>query len=198
MMSLLYRDLDVATRLLMLQEMAADACRGAMQPSNWLTAAGKYHWVNLLRNAIEKGDDVSLASEIRRNDFLQLYQTGQRDGHEYQMKVPRTAADTLAEAEFNHYYCRAICRRALERGNGLVEVYRAKGVKTPRSRSQQLVGTLVEARTLLDDLRAHPGGLDTALGLGIPAGPNSGLSVKLPDYGYAVTQSHDCVQRRAQ
>jgi hypothetical protein len=196
MMPLSYRDLDAVTRLLMLQEMAADASRGAMQPSSWLTAAGKYHWVNLLRSAIEKGDDVSLASEIRRNGFLQLYQICHREGQEYQAKVPRTAADTLAEAEFNHYYCRAICRRALERGSGLVEVYRAKGVKLPRSRSQQLVGTLVEARTLLDDLRAHPGGIETALG--VPAGPNSGLSVRLPEFGYGATESHDCVQRRAQ
>jgi hypothetical protein len=92
--------------------------------------------------------------------------------------VPHTAADTLAEGDFNHYYCRAICRRVLEEGKEFVEVYRAKDVREPRPRSQQLVGALVDARRLLIDLRAHPGGIDAALG--IPAGPNSGLSVRVP------------------
>jgi hypothetical protein len=176
-MALTYHDLDDATRALMLQEMAVDVMNGTIQISKWLTAVGKNYWAALLRSAIENGDDVALACELRRRGYLRLYQLCYRNGRPYQAKVPHTAADTLAEGDFNHYYCRAICRRSLDEGLAFVEVYRAKAVREPRPRSQQLVGALIEAQGLLHDLRTHPGGLDAALG--IPAGPNSGLSVRL-------------------
>jgi hypothetical protein len=65
-----------------------------------------------------------------------------------------------------------------------VEVYRAKPVQDPRPRSRQIIGTRIDAQRLLGDLRAHPGGIDSALG--VPAGPNSGLSVRLP----ALSRAH--------
>jgi hypothetical protein len=179
-MALIYHDLDEATRQLMLQEMAADVLRGTVQLSKWLTSAGRNHWVELLSRAIENGDDVALACELRRHGYVRQYQICHRNGRPYQARVPHTAPDTLAEGDFNHYYCRAICRRSLDEGKGVVEVYRAKAVSEPRPRSQQMLGALVDAQRLLDDLRTHPGGIDAALG--IPSGPNSGLSVRLPKY----------------
>jgi hypothetical protein len=176
-MALSYCDLDEATRSLMLEELAADVARGTMQLSKWLTEAGKNQWPELMRRAIGEGNDATLAGEIRLNGYLEQHRIHHRNGRPYRSRVPYTAADTLAEYEFNHYYCRAVCRRSLDGGNGLVEVYRAKLVRDPRPRSQQIVGTTIDAQRLLDDLRAHPGGIDTALG--VPAGPNSGLSVRL-------------------
>lgn len=186
---LTYQDLDGATRWMMLEEMTADAANGRVTLSNWLTASGRHHWIELLRRAMENGDDVALACEIRRGGYLRPYQICHRNGHSYQAKVPHTAADTLAEGAFNHYYCRAICRRSVEERKEFVEVYRGKPVREPRAHSQELIGMRINARMLLDDLRAHPGGIDAALG--IPAGPNSGLSVRLPK----PEQSHDCLHR---
>jgi hypothetical protein len=50
-------------------------------------------------------------------------------------------------------------------------------VANARSASEAKIGTQVDARALLADLRSHQG-LEPALGL--PPGPNSGLSVELP------------------
>jgi len=61
-----------------------------------------------------------------------------------------------------------------------VEVYRAKQVKQPRPESIRLEGQRLNAAELLTDLRTHVG-MDTVLGL--PPGPNSGLSVKLLEVG---------------
>lgn len=180
-MPLSYFDLDDATRPLMREELATDAASGTMQFSKWLTEAGKQHWPELLRRAIEEGNDATLARDIRLYGDLEVVRIHHRNGRPYRSRVPYTAADTLAECEFNHYYCRAVCRRSLDGGSGLVEVYRAKSVRDPRPRSQQIMGTLVDAQKLLDDLRAHPGGIDAALG--VPAGPNSGLSVRLVQAG---------------
>ena len=87
------------------------------------------------------------------------------------------AHQMLAEGEFNRFYIRALCVRASEDNNVEVIVYRAKAVENARSASQQMIGQRMSAEALLHDLRSSPG-VDTALGL--PPGPNSGLSVRLP------------------
>jgi hypothetical protein len=89
-----------------------------------------------------------------------------------------TAAQTMAEGEFNRYYARGVCIRALaETGSdATVTVYRARESANARSASVALIGTTPSAAALLEDLRTHIG-MDTALRL--PPGPNSGLSVHL-------------------
>jgi hypothetical protein len=87
------------------------------------------------------------------------------------------AHEMLAEGEFNRFYIRAVCLRAIKEGTSEVIVYRAKIVEHARAESEQKIGQRIAAETLLRDLRAHPG-IDTALGL--PPGPNSGLSAQLP------------------
>jgi hypothetical protein len=83
----------------------------------------------------------------------------------------------LAEGEFNRFYVRGLCLRAIDEGIDRLVIYRAKAVEEPRPDSNRRIGRSVNPRTLLDDLRRNAG-VDTALG--IPPGPNSGLSVKLP------------------
>ena len=90
--------------------------------------------------------------------------------------IPDTANVTLCEGEFNRYYIRGVCLKAIEMGKGLVTAYRARHSANPRSESIALEGRSIDAKRLLEDLRANPG-VDTAMGL--PPGPNSGMSVKL-------------------
>ena len=65
----------------------------------------------------------------------------------------------------------------MEDGIPYVEVYRAKTVAEPRPESMAMIGARLGPDALLMDLRANVG-VDTALGL--PPGPNSGLSGRLP------------------
>lgn len=92
-------------------------------------------------------------------------------------KVPVTAPDTLAEGEFNRFYVRGLCLRAIEKGIPEMEVYRGKPVRQPRPESKAMIGKRISAQILLEDLRQSPG-VEPALGL--PPGPNSGLTVRLP------------------
>lgn len=91
-------------------------------------------------------------------------------------RVPIDAAETLAEGEFNRFYLRGLCRRAIRDRIESVEIYRAKEVANPRSESSMMLGQRLDAQRLLADLRANLG-VDTALHL--PPGPNSGLSARL-------------------
>jgi hypothetical protein len=84
----------------------------------------------------------------------------------------------LAESEFNRYYIRALARRAIEDGIPELVVYRAKPVTTPRPESEARIETSLVPQELLEDLRSHTG--DERPSLGVPSGPNSGLSVRIP------------------
>jgi hypothetical protein len=171
----LYHLDDEAVRVRMVDEIRSDIDRGTLYSSIRLSATGLAEWPDLLIRAAESGGPQTLAADLGSNGRLLAYETSHRNGKPYQKKVPHDAPDTLAEGEFNRFYIRAVCAIALDRGQARVEVYRAKNVANPRTESISLVGSLVDARDLLEDLRANPG-IDTALG--IPPGPNSGLSVR--------------------
>lgn len=133
----------------------------------------------LLREAICKHADDWLAAELRRRGYFKTHEErrNSRTGSVSQVRVPVTAADTLAEGEFNRFYIRGVCRRAINEGIAEVVIYRAKEVEQPRPESEARRGQHLPAEAVLNDLRNSPG-VDTALGL--PSGPNSGLSVHLP------------------
>src|SRR5450756_626044 len=90
-------------------------------------------------------------------------------------KVPANAPEMLAEGEFNRLYARGLCENVLACGGSEVDVCRGKEVGNPRPQSQAMIGRLIPAKELLDDLRSSQG-VEPALGL--PPGPNSGITVR--------------------
>jgi len=91
-------------------------------------------------------------------------------------KVPHNAAQQLAEGEINRYYLRCLAARAIAEGKASLRIYRGKAVSQPRPDSEQKIGTLVNAKALLEELRKGDF-VDNALGL--PSGPNSGLTADM-------------------
>jgi hypothetical protein len=162
----------------MLDEIDRDVQEGTLFVSPRLSNTGQQNYLTLLREAVRAHDDPWLADELHSRGRMQRTESRARPSGGYTtVRVPRTAADTVAEGEFNHYYVRALCRRALEDGIPALVVYRAKEVRRPRPESEWMIGKHMDPRLLLEDLRAHQG-MEPALGL--PSGPNSGLSVRLP------------------
>lgn len=178
-MALLYYHLDDRTRQLMLEELDYDIAHNQLHISPFLSGQGQRDYPNLLREAIQEGNDATLAENLRshRRIFKALPRRNKRQGGYAIAAVPANAAEILAEGEFNRFYIRALARRALEDGIPELVVYRAKKARQPRPESELLVETSLPAKDLLEDLRAHP---DQPPRLGVPSGPNSGLSVRLP------------------
>ncbi len=177
-MGLRYENLDEQTRALMIAEIERDINTSTLYVSDNLTEHGRSEYPDLLCDAAREGSDDTLAGEIRGR--LNTHEKPRRlksGGFSQPPKMRSNAHEMLAHGEFNRFYIRAVCLRAIDAGTAQVVVYRAKAVRTARSASEEMIGQDVSAEVLLQDLRSNPG-VDTALGL--PSGPNSGLSVRLP------------------
>jgi hypothetical protein len=173
-----FKNLDNQAREFMLQELELDIKNGTLYISPRLSESGRKDYENLLKEVFKNGNEVSLAKDLRSYGRMKITEQRHRPkGGFTTAKVPETAPDTLAEGEFNRFYARGLCCLAIEKGIHKVEVYRAKPVTNPRPESQAMIGKRIDAKALLKDLRTHPG-VEPALGL--PAGPNSGLSIRIP------------------
>lgn len=161
----------------MLTELEADVAAGRLYMSPRLSADGSERYADLLRAAVESGTDATLAADLGTPGILNATEPRKTPkGGMTTVETPHTAAQTLAEGEFNRFYLRGLCCRAIEDGAGSVLIYRARASENPRAESLALEGSELDAEGLLADLRQSVG-VDTALGL--PPGPNSGLSARL-------------------
>ncbi|HKY55063.1 MAG TPA: hypothetical protein VJM08_12185 [Anaerolineales bacterium] len=179
-MALYLENLDDRTRGLMLDEMEYDIANNQLHVSPFLSGQGQRDYANLLRNAIQNGNDETLAQSLREHRRIVRTQPRRQPkaGGYSIAATPENAAEVLAESEFNRYYIRGLARRAMEDGITELVIYRAKPVRNPRPESEARVETALSPQELLEDLRSHPG--DEPPTLGVPSGPNSGLSVRLP------------------
>ncbi|NOW95818.1 hypothetical protein [Mucilaginibacter sp. SG564] len=174
-MALTYASLDETTRQYMLTEFQSDIDNNNCFLSKRFNDFGNTFYVEKMPDHILNGNDDSLAEELKNNDCFKSHEERKAGAGVTMVKVPITASVTFAEGEFNRFYIRGLCLRALEE-NMRLEVYRARISSNPRPESEELIGSHVDPNALLQDLRDNKG-IDTALGL--PSGPNSGLSVKL-------------------
>lgn len=170
-MTFSFFDLDEKTRKLMLEELHYDLERRSIYISARLNSFGVTQFPSRLQNALTHGTEESLARDLL-GSFNSTEEKKKPKGGFTTATIPVNANKTLAEGEYNRYYVRALCRRAIDEGQRL-QVYRAKQVSNPRAESTQKIGQFLEPLALLTDLRNN---VDPHLGLAIP---NSGLSVRL-------------------
>ena len=174
-MALIYKNLDARTREEMSKKLSAYAARDDVYRSPRLSDDGRARWVALLSEAAAEHDDAWLAKQLRSENLLKKQETSTRQGKAYVKAVPVTAPETLAEGEFNRWYIRGLCVRAIAEGIKSVIVYRARASENPRPESEALIGAKLDPAALLDDLRNSQGKEPKLLPY-----VNSGLSVKLP------------------
>jgi hypothetical protein len=166
-------DLDSATRACMRAEVERDIAAGTLYLSDRLNSAGVREYPDLLLEAMESGTPESLAAAIRSRGLLNRAETAIKDRP--LDLLPPEAADALAKGEFNRFYMRGVCARAIAAGVERVQVYRA--AKIPKPQLVPIAGRYLDAQGLLDKLRSHT---DVDQALGLPSGTDSGLSIWFP------------------
>ena len=154
-----------STRRHIIKEIELDMASGNLYYSKFFNPIGNSLWVGLLRTACEKFNDDWLAGQLRINGCMVATHTRRTPkGGITTARIPVTAPETLAEGEFNRFYARGLCSRAIEENISQVEVYRGKFVDTPRPESELKIGAKIAAKELLDDLRSAQG-VETCLGV---------------------------------
>ena len=173
-MGLRYEDLTEETRRFMLEEIQRDENAETLYRSPWLTQGGQGDWAEILKEAAANGTDDTLAAQLRLRGRI-VTRAQRRKPNSYQMvwyTLGANAPDVMA-CEFNVFYCRGLCRRAIEEKLPRLEVYRARTSAQPRRESEMKLGLLIEPELILIDLRNSHGSEPT---FGLPPGPNTGLS----------------------
>ena len=168
-----FTKLDERTRALMAEEISSAQKSGELYYSTRFTQIGTDSWPSWLLGAAREFDEHWLAFQIEAASAMKHLETRAKPKGGYTVAhVPETAAETLAEGQFNRFYIAAICRRATEDGQSSVRVYRAKQTDSPRPESRALEGTMRNASALLGEVRSKDQSLKCDL-----LKPNSGLSV---------------------
>lgn len=176
-MSFLFSNLDGDTRKYMIEEFDTDIENGTVYISKSFNEIGSKTWPKIFREAIISNNIEWLIDQMKRIDCLNEYESYVKNDIVRQRKVSSDALTRFVEGEFNRYYIRGLAKRAIAEKIESLIVYRGKEVSHPRPESEELIGKKVDPNDLLTDLRKNIG-IDTVLG--IPKGPNSGLTVKLP------------------
>lgn len=174
-MGLNYKSLDNFTRQKMLEEFNYDTQTNNLYLSKRFTPQGGIYYRQIMSNHIQNGNDDSLADDLKTHDSFLTHEDRKTAKGNSKVKVPATAPQTFAEGEFNRFYLRGLCVRAIAENKKII-IYRGRYSEYPRSESEALIGLTLEPNKLLNDLRTNTG-VDTVLGL--PTGPNSGLTAEL-------------------
>lgn len=172
-MSLHYKNLDERTRQFMLKEVERDIPQDKLYISPRLNELGQQNYSQLLKEAVREYDDAWFANQLRQRCYIKTHHGITKTGKP--RKVPVNAPDTLAEGEFNRFYMRGLSLRAIEENMAVVEVYRGKVSRRPRTESEAMIGQHISAQALLADLRQAAGKTPVSK---LPS-PNSGLTVQL-------------------
>lgn len=152
-----FQSLDPTTRTFMLDELDADLAGDGIYHGARLSVAGWSVYPALLRVALENGDAETFTSALSTAGIFNESELNPRTGGI--KKVPSNAPVLLGEGEFNRYYERGVCARALSEGATAVEVYRGRASSQSRPESEAAIGTRPDAAQLLTLLREshlHP------------------------------------------
>lgn len=115
-----------------------------------------------------------MAADLKDGYFEQKEPRRTKTGIRY-YKIPENANEMLAWEEFNRFYMRALCRMAINDSIKL-EVCRYKQVNDPKPESDEILGKSIDPDLLLKDLQNAVDNLEI---MGVPAGHDSGLSLRL-------------------
>jgi len=104
-MALYLENLDDRTRQLMLDEMEYDIGNNQLHISPFLSGQGQRDYANLLREALQSGNDETLAQSLRehRRILRTLPRRNPKAGGYSVAATPENAAQVLAESESKRY-----------------------------------------------------------------------------------------------
>lgn len=161
-------------RELMLKEVDLDRENRKIYVSGRMTDPGKERFIVALQQAMHGYDNVWLAEALSPREFWHEYELrSHMTQGTTEVRVPVNAPDVLADNQFNRYYMRGVCLKAIELGHDKVVIYRARESSRKREEHEALIGSALDPVKTLEELRDGTSELASI-------GSNYGLSLALP------------------
>ena len=171
-----FENLDEKTRGFMLEAISEAEASGNIYSSARFNDAGQKQWLPLLKEAAKEHDEHWLAYQLEVKGLMKDFEGAMTPSGGYTVKhTPHTAAETMAEGQFNRFYILGLCKRAKAENISDLEIYRAKKSDAPRSQSEALIGTKISTDDVEAQLLKTSDSFKSSL-----VKPNSGISMKLP------------------
>jgi len=171
-----FKNLDADTRLTMLDAIKEAEASENIYFGTRLIEDKKTQWVSLLKQAAKEHNEQWLGEQLKSGQFFKPAEVSRkRSGGFIAKRVPHTAAQTLADGQFNRFYMLGLCRQAKLKGIESLEIYRAKEGRTSRSNSESLIGTKILVKMVEEQLENVGSSLKSNL-----TQSNSGLSLMYP------------------
>ena len=156
-MAMNFEALDEVTRRCMLQE---------------FSAAGRAAFPEMMREAINRGNEETLGAALNRADLWNGMETYERNGvfRERRINV-RQASERLALTEFNTWYVRGLSRRLIDEGVTHCQAYRAAQPKWEPADCTAQENRVFTVREIYDGHRARYWPVGNENAVSIPFGP---------------------------
>lgn len=172
-MAMNYAELDDKTRESMLLEFEAEHKAGNPYRSKALSSVGLQRFPDLMREAIQKGNEVSLARALDNSSYWTPTETYVREGVTRERnRNLQQSAERLAITEFSTWYVRGFAKRLLNEGVEKCQIYRGAQPKWEPGECAGHEGQIVDVKSIYDNHRSRywpePG---NSLALSIPFGP---------------------------
>lgn len=172
---MLYEELDQETRRWMLIEHKAEEEGNPYRSPN-LSPLGKERFRTLMEEALATGNDVTLAQALSPKEMWAEYEPSPLGG--IRKTEPERAAKTLARMEFNTWYVRGLCRRLMEEGETMVQIYRAEAADAPGDTCDAYENMFLEIRFLYNGHRIKYWPVRNDRAFSVPCGPQCRHSVR--------------------
>jgi hypothetical protein len=170
-----YDDLDEETKLWMLVELREEEARGPYRSPS-LSAKGRDRFLESMEQAIARGSEDSLARDLEPRELWSEYEPSPLGG--IRKTDPVRAAHALAHQEFNTWYVRGLCRRLMEEGERLLQVYRAGDDEVQGDECGAYENMVLEVRFVYNGHRAKYFPRPNPRAFSIPCGPQCDHSVR--------------------
>lgn len=117
-----------------------------------LVTTGYKQWVSLLKDAAREYDEHWLTYQFEAQCLIKEFEGLMMPSGGYTIKyVTDTAAEKMAEGQFNRFYILGLCKRARAENISNLKIFWAKQNTPPRRKSENLIGS----RILLDYIEAQ-------------------------------------------
>lgn len=125
-MGMEFEELDEITRRYMLDEFEKEQARGNPYRPKVLSEAGQSVFPNLVREAIQSGNEETLTRSLANSTYWNSTETYIRNGVTRERRVNvQQAAERLGLTEFSTWYVRGLAKRLIDEGISRCQVYRA-------------------------------------------------------------------------